>query len=162
MYRCVQGGRKKQATYQPPSETSIDTTTGMKFRLPTEAEWEYASRAGTTSARYWGKRIGRNHANCLRCGSNWDGKNTASVRSFDPNTYGLYDMLGNVWEWTCSKYKKPYDRSEIKCSDNAERYVLRGGSWVELPVELRSSKRGLSNTKMRYYGYGFRLAMDAP
>jgi len=74
--------------------------TGKAYRLPSEQEWEIAARAGTTSDYYWGNDIGRNHANCDGCGSEWDNKKTAPVGSFKPNAFGLYDMMGNVWEWT--------------------------------------------------------------
>ncbi|MED5418595.1 MAG: SUMF1/EgtB/PvdO family nonheme iron enzyme, partial [Verrucomicrobiota bacterium] len=75
----------------------LSQKTGKHFRLPTEAEWEYAARAGTKTAYYGGESIGRNNANCDGCGSDWDGKQTAPVRSFKPNAFGLHDMLGNVW-----------------------------------------------------------------
>jgi formylglycine-generating enzyme required for sulfatase activity len=69
------------------------------YRLLTEAEYEYATRAGTETAYPWGAEIGKGNANCNGCGSQWDGKQTAPVGSFAPNRFGLYDMVGNVWEW---------------------------------------------------------------
>ena len=83
----------------------LNSFTGKKFRLPSEAEWEYAARAGTITARYWGDEVGMNRANCNGCGSRWDYRQTVPVKSFAPNALGLYDILGNVWEWTCSAYK---------------------------------------------------------
>ena len=73
--------------------------TGKPYRLLSEAEWEYAARAGTTTAYSWGDEIGKGNANCNGCGSEWDGRQTAPVGSFAPNQFGLYDMHGNVWEW---------------------------------------------------------------
>ena len=73
--------------------------TGRPYRLLSEAEWEYAARAGTTTAYSWGDEIGKNNANCNGCGSEWDSRRTAPVGSFAPNQFGLYDMHGNVWEW---------------------------------------------------------------
>ncbi len=73
--------------------------TGYQCRLPSEAEWEYAARAGTTTAYFWGDEVGSNNANCRGCGSQWDNKQTAPVASFTANPWGLYDMHGNAWEW---------------------------------------------------------------
>ena len=140
---------------------TLNTRTGKKFRLPTEAEWELAARAGTTTSRYWGEEIGENNANCGKCGDPWD--NTAPVKSFAPNNFGLYDMLGNVWEWTCSEYKEKYDGVEQKCSTGAESYTLRGGAlnnsakWVRAAARARSRPDG----RLRGYNCGFRLAMDS-
>ena len=124
------------------------------------SEWEYAARAGTQTTRYWGDGIGRNNANCNGCGSRWDYKQTAPVRSFTPNTFGLHDMLGNVLEWTCSEYKKRYDGSEQKCSVYADYYSLRGGSWNGKPRGVRAATRGHVNPDTRSDGIGFRLAQD--
>ena len=66
------------------------------YRLLTEAEWEYAARAGSTTAYFWGDDIGKGNANCFDCGSQWDSRQTAPVGSFAPNAFGLYDMAGNV------------------------------------------------------------------
>ncbi|WP_246156347.1 formylglycine-generating enzyme family protein [Thiohalocapsa marina] len=74
----------------------LNSRTGRYYRLPTEAEWEYAARAGTKTARHWGKGIGTNNAHCDGCGSNFDVDGTVRVGSFPPNPWGLHDMLGNV------------------------------------------------------------------
>ena len=114
----------------------------------------------TTTAHYWGDGIGRNNANCDGCGSRWDDKQTAPVGSFSPNTFGLFDMLGNVYEWTCSQYKKSYDGSEQKCSVSASKYSLRGGSWKGLPWRVRAANRFPNNPDSRDNIIGFRLARD--
>jgi formylglycine-generating enzyme required for sulfatase activity len=77
----------------------ISRLTGKRYRLLSEAEWEYAARAGTTTAFWWGAEIGRGNANCNGCGTIWDNNQTAPVGSFRENGFGLHDMLGNVWEW---------------------------------------------------------------
>jgi formylglycine-generating enzyme required for sulfatase activity len=139
----------------------LSRKTGKRFRLPTESEWEYAARAGTQTSRYWGEAIGRNRANCSECGSRWDGKQPAPVGSFSPNTFGLHDMLGNVFEWTCSQYKKSYDGSEQKCSVYADNYSLRGGSWSSRPGWVRAAYRDNFNfPDFRDNYIGFRLAQD--
>ncbi len=141
----------------------LSRKTGERFRLPTEAEWEYAARAGTQTAYYWGKGFGRNNANCWGCGSRWDSKQTAPVGSFSPNTFGLHDMLGNVYEWTCSKYKESYDGREQECAVSASKYSLRGGSWGNAPWRVRAAARdsyfGLPALR-NFHLIGFRLARD--
>ena len=124
------------------------------------SEWEYAARAGTTTARYWGEGIGRKNANCYDCGSRWDNKQTAPVGSFSPNTFGLHDMLGNVSELTCSQYRRSYDGSEQKCAVSASIYSLRGGSWLNTPRRVRAAYRVLYLSDSRTLHLGFRLARD--
>ena len=83
--------------------------TGQPYRLLTEAEWEYAARAGSTTAYFWGDEIGKGNANCNGCGSQWDNRQTSPVGSFKPNAFGLYDMAGNVWQWVQDCYHDNYD-----------------------------------------------------
>jgi formylglycine-generating enzyme required for sulfatase activity len=83
--------------------------TGQPYRLLTEAEWEYAARADTTTAYYWGDEIGKGNANCNPCGSQWDNKQTSPVGSFEPNAFGLYDMAGNVLQWLQDCYHNSYN-----------------------------------------------------
>ena len=82
--------------------------TGQPYRLLTEAEWEYAARAGTTTVYFWGDEIGKGNANCVGCGGEWDNRGTSPVGSFKPNAFGLYDMLGNVWEWVCAVIRRRF------------------------------------------------------
>jgi formylglycine-generating enzyme required for sulfatase activity len=138
----------------------LSEVTGRHYRLPTEAEWEYAARAETTTRYWWGDELGRNRANCTDCGSKWNGNQTAPVGSFEANPFGLHDTAGNVWEWTCSEYRDPYDGSERRCaSGGGGRRVLRGGSWVDFGRVLRSAYRhAFSDPDFRIGFFGFRLA----
>ena len=136
------------------------------YRLPSEAEWEYAARAGTTTRYSWGDAIGRNRANCDGCGSRWDNKRPAPVGSFEPNAFGLYDMHGNVWEWVAdcwhNNYKgAPTDGSAWTSGCGSDvRAVVRGGSWLNGPRFLRSAYRGWYAPSSRDNNIGFRLVQD--
>ncbi len=121
----------------------LSKETGETYRLPTEAEWEYAARAGTETKYWWGNEIESNRANCDGCGSPWDNEETAPVGSFPPNAFELYDMVGNVREWTCSKYEEEFNGEEQQCLskyDNSSR-VIRGGSWYDLPAKVGVTHR---------------------
>jgi formylglycine-generating enzyme required for sulfatase activity len=138
--------------------------TEAHYRLPTEAEWEYAARADTTTSYWWGDKMVKGKANCNGCGSPWDNKRIAPVGRFAPNDWGLYDTAGNVWEWTCSQWKERFDGSESACvepTDTSGLRVLRGGSWNDASDWLRSSARSRNITVSRNYSLGFRVFRGA-
>lgn len=114
----------------------LSTQTGQHYRLPTEAEWEYAARAGTQTAYWWGDTFKPAWLNCYGCDPNKELSTPLPVGQFPANAFGLYDVLGNVWEWTCSNYSEDYDGSETRCSEvaDASNKAIRGGSYQNRPV----------------------------
>ncbi len=140
----------------------LSKMTGLPYRLASEAEWEYAARAGKSTARSWGDSIGSGHANCSGCGSEWDNKQPAPVGSFRANSYGLHDLLGNVWEWTEDCWNKSYAEAPLDGSawtkGECNLRILRGGSFSNDPWFLRSGFRGRGATNLRSIGVGFRVA----
>lgn len=136
----------------------LNQKTGQWYRLPTEAEWEYACRAGTTTPYYTGQKITNKDA---RYGKWIAG--TTPVRTYPANPWGLYDMAGNVWEWSASIYDADYKFSEQVANHNDKaRRVLRGGSWDSDMFNLRAAYRnGDLTPDDRYGSIGLRLAKDA-
>jgi formylglycine-generating enzyme required for sulfatase activity len=136
--------------------------TGQQYRLPTEAEWEYAARAGTETDYWWGNDIGKNRANCNGSGSQWSGKQTSPVGSFEPNPFGLYDTAGNVWEWIASEYENKYRGKELRCIEKSPsesiRLSLRGGSWGCDVARMRSAFRFDRSPTTRDDDVGLRVA----
>jgi formylglycine-generating enzyme required for sulfatase activity len=135
--------------------------TGRSYWLLTEAEWEYAARAGSTTAYFWGDQIGRGNANCNECDSRWDNQRTAPVGSFAPNQFGLYDIVGNVSQWVQDCWNADYvgaptDGSAWTIGD-CDNGVVRGGSWFNDPQNLRSADRFRNPRTLRNLSFGIRL-----
>ena len=140
----------------------LSQQTGERYRLPSEAEWEYAVRAGTETKYSWGNEIGHNRTNCDGCGSQWDDEQTAPVGSFRPNAWGVHDLHGNVWEWVQDCWNGSYrgapaDGSAWESGDCSQR-VLRGGSWGGNSRRLRSADRVRDTATRRFNLGGFRVA----
>ena len=140
----------------------LSSISGKTYRLLSEAEWEYAARAGTQTTYSWGNEIGRGNANCNGCGSRWDNREAAPVGSFSPNAFGLYDMHGNVAEWVedCGNndyHGAPQDGSAWT-TGQCDMRVLRGGSWLNEPRIIASASRISSVHTIAYQHLGFRMA----
>jgi len=137
------------------------------YVLPTESQWEYACRAGTTTVYSWGDDINSSHANY-----NWDGdwntgsdfKQTRDVGQYGPNPWGFFDMHGNVWEWTADRFAAAYptDNPSIDPTGPASGSdrVVRGGSWHDAGAGLRSARRGSSSPGHRGSNIGFRVGFQ--
>lgn len=141
----------------------LSEKTKRPFRLPTESEWEYAARAGTTTRYSTGDSL-EGAANCTGCGGKWSGKSATPVGSFEPNEFGLYDVHGNVWEWVSDCWTDNYKgRTKSAASveiEGCNRRVLRGGSWYNDADYARSSYRGNETPHFRDGGVGFRVVHD--
>jgi formylglycine-generating enzyme required for sulfatase activity len=149
----------------------LSKSTGKAYRLPSEAEWEYAARAGTTSAYWWGgepQKDGQAMAACQGCGSKWDSRSLAPVDAFEPNPWGLYNVHGNVWEWVadydCDDYTSGPSDGTPRATDNCARrdapglFVLRGGSSFYEARFARSAARLRNFAGFRNVSVGFRIA----
>lgn len=143
----------------------LSKKTGKTYRLLSEAEWEYAARARTATAYFWGNEIGKGNANCNGCGSEFDGKGKAPAGSFKSNAFGLYDMHGNVWEWVADTLHPGYagapaDGSAWLEGGDASRRMVRGGSTAEAPGDIRSSARRALAPDTKQSTLGFRVARE--
>jgi formylglycine-generating enzyme required for sulfatase activity len=145
----------------------LSRQTGKRYRLPTEAEWEYVARAGTETTYWWDNEMKQGLANCIGCGTQWDNKQTAPVGSFKPNAFGLYDTAGNVIEWIQDCWHDNYEGApldgsawEQKDGGDCGRRGLRGGHWRVARDFMRSSFRMWNRLTVRRHALGFRLVRE--
>ena len=139
-----------------------------RFRLPTEAEWEYACRAGTTTPFHFGSSLNGDKANCAGSSPYGTKKNgpylerPCRVGSYAANAFGLHDMHGNVWEWCADWYEKDYynksDKKDPKGPQDGDARVLRGGTWFGDASNCRAANRSVQKPEIHYNNYGFRVA----
>jgi sulfatase modifying factor 1 len=159
----------------------LSARTGHSYRLPSEAEWEYAARAGTSTMRYWGDDYGSRNA-CTyaniadldgAAGMNWSSEpayvfqchdgavHTSKAISYRPNAFGLYGMLGNVWEWTAEcwnpNYKGAPQDGRAWLEGDCSRRAVRSGSWNGRPRDVRSAKRNWERIRYLNDNLGFRV-----
>ena len=165
-----QRGRSLNAPDQPVVQVSwyqaaafcewLSQQTGADARLPTEAEWEYACRAGTRTPRYWGASMDSKRCNILGADSHLV---TAPVGKFRPNSFGLHDTLGNVWEWCSDKYGhyRQIPAVDPTGSGRGKMHVTRGGSWYVSDSSARASARNGKSTTRATFDLGFRCAITA-
>ena len=141
---------------------------GLRFRLPTEAEWEYACRAGTTTPFYTGETINSEQANYDGTevyGNGVKGRyleRATVVGSYAPNAFGLYDMHGNVWEWCRDRYIKKFyqDSPSIDPMAGGDEPIRRGGAWDSEPEDCRSANRDCRKSWRHMDDTGFRIVME--
>jgi len=170
LWKAVMGSNpsKKRGAKRPVERVSyndiqeflhiLDSLTGMQFRLPTEEEWEYAARGGKHSRGY------------VYSGSNepervaWFNGNTGKlkkVKKRSPNELGIYDMSGNVWEWTDTKYRYYDKERNVRLGKEGQMYVIRGGAWQLPKASSRIAWRGKRLPDLKNSFGGFRLCLDA-
>jgi formylglycine-generating enzyme required for sulfatase activity len=141
----------------------LSQLTGRKYRLPSEAEWEYAARGGTKSTFWWGGDTGNGNANCEDCGGP-PRRQTVPTGSFRPNGFGLYDTAGNVAEWVedCwnDNYRNAPRDGSAWATGQCRQRVLRGGSFGSRANVIRSAARFRYDQDVRYYANGFRVVRD--
>lgn len=140
----------------------VGRESGLACRLPTEAEWEYAARAGSSTGYWWGEAAGKGRMNCRDC---LDGDEapygTMPARSFPPNPWGLYDMNGNNWEWTADCWTPNHSKpapNDVQCRDK----VIKGGSWYYYAAMSRASARAKNDAAVWSYNISLRLLCELP
>ncbi|MCW9035184.1 MAG: formylglycine-generating enzyme family protein [Rhodospirillales bacterium] len=164
-------GRNRHPVINVSWEEAVEYTkwlsekTGQTYRLPTDAEWEYAAKGGTTTKFWWGDNVGTANANCAQCGSIWEAERTSRVGKFPPNPFGLHDTAGNVFEWVADCFhssfaEAPSDGKALEKEKGCGQRVIRGGGWSFPPKESRSANRWRDFPTGRSEDTGFRVVRE--
>ncbi len=143
----------------------LSAHTGWQYQLPSEAEWEYAARAGSSARYSWGDAVDPERVHCADCSGAEKRKYSTVIGQRPSNAFGVHDMLGNVWEWVADCWHKTYSNAEFshwpwleRNEGDCSRRVLRGGSWANAASQLRSAYRLAGKTSSRGELIGFRVA----
>ena len=140
----------------------LAAVSGKPYRLPTEAEWEFAARGGSAAPYWWGAQMVTGKANCKECGRPWSAERPAAVGSFAPHGYGLHDTRGSAWEWVADcwhgNFKDAPADGRVWDAPNCRVRVIRGGSWREGAAYMVASTRFRYDASVRQSQNGFRVA----
>nr|WP_175816892.1 SUMF1/EgtB/PvdO family nonheme iron enzyme [Burkholderia diffusa] len=142
----------------------LSKISGKSYRLPTEAEWEFAARGGTATRYWWGNEMRTGNANCKDCGPPWRADAPDNVGTFAANPLGFYDMAGGVWEWVSDCWHTSYKNAPADGRSwdepNCQVRVIRGGSWRDGAAYMPVSTRFKYDSSVRFSANGFRVARD--
>lgn len=142
----------------------LSRQTGKKYRLLSEAEWEYAARGGTTTSFWWGTFAGASNAHCFDCKSDYNTSKPAKVGTYKPNPFGLYDTAGNLYEWVHDCYHRNYKEAPTDGSvwegGDCKVRIVRGGAFRSPADSMRVENREKFPSNRGQYNVGFRIARD--
>jgi formylglycine-generating enzyme required for sulfatase activity len=142
----------------------LSEKSGKSYRLPTEAEWEYAARAGTKTPYWWGDKVSAEYASCKDCGGEYSKLTPPSSVSLKSNAFGLVSMSGGISEWVMDCWNASYEGApgdgSARTDGTCSRRVLRGGSWRDDQRHITVSNRGFYDHDVRYLHNGFRVVLD--
>tara|TARA_R110000787_G_scaffold16622_25_gene50837 strand:- start:83135 stop:83935 length:801 start_codon:yes stop_codon:yes gene_type:complete len=143
----------------------LSRITGKIYRMPSEAEWEYAARGGTRTHYWWGDEVGQGLANCRECGAGeFSGHKSAPTRTFKPNPFGLYEMHGNIWEWTADCWHPNHEGADPtgkpRVTEKCLLKTIRSGSWYYFSPVSKAASRAKNDARMKSYNIGIRVARE--
>ena len=142
----------------------LSKQTGKRYRLLSEAEWEYVARAGTRTSFWWGRKTGVGNAHCFDCKSDYSISKPARIGTYKPNPFGLYDTAGNVFEWVHDCYHRNYrdapDDGSVWEGGDCEVRIVRGGAYRSPADSMRVENREKFKSDKGQYNVGFRVARD--